>query len=60
MTVMNAASTGNIYKTIDQLIDVCRHRKKDCHGCPIAIECSKIRNGTRPGDLLKLGGIENA
>lgn len=35
MTVMNAASTGNIYKTIDQLIDFCRHRKKDCQGCPI-------------------------
>lgn len=34
MTVMNAASTGNIYKTIDQLIDFCRHRKKGLSRMP--------------------------
>lgn len=41
-----------IARTLNQLIDFCRRRRKNCNDCPIAFECSYVRRGLKPGDLL--------
>lgn len=49
---MNDAERTSAYWTLNQLIDFCRRRREDCNGCPIAFECSYVRRGLKPGDLL--------
>ncbi|MCI7432421.1 MAG: hypothetical protein MSA62_08235 [Megasphaera elsdenii] len=49
---MNDTVKTSVYWTFNQLIDFCRRRRKDCNGCPIAFECSYVRRGLKPGELL--------
>lgn len=49
---MNEAERTSAYWALNQLIDFCRRRRKDCNDCPIAFECSYVRRGLKPGDLL--------
>lgn len=49
---MNEAEKTSVYWTLNQLIDFCRRRRKDCNDCPIALECSYVRRGLKPRELL--------
>lgn len=49
---MTEAEKTSVYWTLNQLIDFCRRRRKDCNDCPIALECSYVRRGLKPGELL--------
>lgn len=37
---MNEAEKTSVYWTLNQLIDFCRRRRKDCNGCPIVLNAA--------------------